>query len=340
MSSKISIVPYTPNHQSEWESFIKSAINGTIFQERAFINYHPEGRFQDESLLFYRGNKLRMVFPAALQIRKSDYGEEIRFLRSHPGTSYGGPAIQPQTYFSECMELMQALEEHARDNNFDRIEFRTPPSIFQKQPCEQLEYSFFHQGYKQVNREIATCYDLEEYRDKDLTYFLRTGDPTLDRRVRTGVKRGLEAGMELRRIPDSDVEVFHNLLSKNLEKHGASAVHTVEEIRKINQTYGDRCELIGVYLEERLVAAYYVMTINERGRNLFYITMDYDVQHLRPNNFGIASLLLDMAQQGYKYMNMGISTEQGGAVVNTDLLGFKESFGGLGIIRTNWAKDL
>jgi len=340
LSSKFKVVRYTPDHIDKWDSFVRKAINGTLFQEQTFIGYHPEGRFEEHSLMIFYKNQLRMVFPAAEQFRKLPDGSEIRVLRSHPGTSYGGPAIGEQTYFEECMALMEALESHAVREGFDRIEFRMPPAIFQKRPCEQLEYAIHHQGYQQVNREIATCYDLEQYRGRNLRYFLREGDPLLDRRIRTGVKRGLDSGMELRKISNEDIAVFHELLSRNLLKHGATAVHSVQEIEKINNLYHDRCELLGVYIGDRLVAGYYVMTINEVGRNLFYITMDYEVQHLRPNTFGIASLLLKTADEGFRYMNMGISTEDGGKIVNTNLLGYKESFGGLGIIRTNWAKNL
>jgi hypothetical protein len=340
MSDKIRVEKFDNNRFFEWQNFVRSSVNGTIFHEQAFISYHPKDRFDSHSLMLYNKKKLRMVFPAAIQIRENPDGSKIKVLRSHPGTSYGGPVIHSRTYYKECFDLMHALERYAKEQGCDRIEFRTPPDIFQHEPSGQLEYSFYQHDYKIVNREIATAYDLAQYKGKDIDYFLRQGDSSLDRRVRVGVRRGIESGMEFKRLRDADIPEFHDLLTLNLKRHGATAVHTADEIQHINSMYPNRCELFGVYYQGKLVAGYYVMTINDIGRNLFYITMDYEVQHLRPNNFGIANLLLDMARQGFKYMNMGISTEDGGARVNTQLLGFKESFGGLGIIRTYWGKDI
>ena len=42
----------------------------------------------------------------------------------------------------------------------------------------------------------------------------------------------------------------------------------------------------------------------------------------------------------YKYLNYGISTENSGKYINESLLSFKESFNGIGVIRTYWQKEI
>ena len=48
-----------------WDSFVKNANNGTIFHLRKFFSYHPNDRFIDHSIEFYKNKSLFSVFPAA-----------------------------------------------------------------------------------------------------------------------------------------------------------------------------------------------------------------------------------------------------------------------------------
>ena len=41
-------------HRGLWEGFIRDSINGNLFHTRRFLDYHPEGRFMDHSLLFLK----------------------------------------------------------------------------------------------------------------------------------------------------------------------------------------------------------------------------------------------------------------------------------------------
>ena len=42
----------------EWDSFIDSADNGTMFHKRLFLSYHPKERFEDASLVVKKENQL------------------------------------------------------------------------------------------------------------------------------------------------------------------------------------------------------------------------------------------------------------------------------------------
>ena len=61
----IKVKNFLKNNYLAWDSFVRSANNGTIFHLQEFLNYHPEDRFKDNSLEFYKNNKLLSVFPAA-----------------------------------------------------------------------------------------------------------------------------------------------------------------------------------------------------------------------------------------------------------------------------------
>ena len=60
----ITVKRHSKNNKVLWDSFVKNANNGTIFHLRRFLSYHPEDRFVDHSIEFYKKNTLFSVFPA------------------------------------------------------------------------------------------------------------------------------------------------------------------------------------------------------------------------------------------------------------------------------------
>ena len=50
--SKLTVVPYTPDHAARWDDFVLNhSANGTFLQSRRFLSYHPQGRFTDASVM-------------------------------------------------------------------------------------------------------------------------------------------------------------------------------------------------------------------------------------------------------------------------------------------------
>ena len=59
--------PYTETLADKWDAFVMShAVNGTFLHTRRFLNYHPQGRFEDCSLMIYNAQELCAVIPAAV----------------------------------------------------------------------------------------------------------------------------------------------------------------------------------------------------------------------------------------------------------------------------------
>ena len=77
---------YRFNKEDEilWDEFVLKSNNGTLFHLRSFLNYHPNNRFVDHSLMILKKGKLFSVFPAAEIIY-----ENKLYLISHPGASVG-----------------------------------------------------------------------------------------------------------------------------------------------------------------------------------------------------------------------------------------------------------
>ena len=77
----ITVKRHYKNNKVLWDKFVKSANNGTIFHLRRFLSYHPEGRFVDHSIEFYKKNTLFYV-----KLQESKYSklkiEKIQFFEA------------------------------------------------------------------------------------------------------------------------------------------------------------------------------------------------------------------------------------------------------------------
>ena len=80
----VTVVPYTPEHQSEWDKYVETSRNGVFLFHRNYMDYHAD-RFKDNSLMFYRKNQLVGLLPANL---KDDA------LQSHGGLTFGGIIVR------------------------------------------------------------------------------------------------------------------------------------------------------------------------------------------------------------------------------------------------------
>ncbi|MDL2303653.1 GNAT family N-acetyltransferase, partial [Dysgonomonas sp. OttesenSCG-928-D17] len=93
------IKPYTPEHKSEWDEFVRNSKNGTFLFYRDFIEYHGD-RFGDYSLLFYCDDILTAIMPGYI-------ADKIYY--SHGGLTYGGLIMANHTTAANVLELMEHL---------------------------------------------------------------------------------------------------------------------------------------------------------------------------------------------------------------------------------------
>src|SRR5687768_9185111 len=98
------VIRYENKYQNEWEDFVKTSNNGTIFHTRKFLSYHSPDKFQDSSLIFTEDNKTIAVLPAASIERD---GKKI--FSSHQGASYGGFVYKDNLSIKQAFNLTEAL---------------------------------------------------------------------------------------------------------------------------------------------------------------------------------------------------------------------------------------
>jgi uncharacterized protein YqeY len=315
---------FTEDFSSLWDRFVQDSRNGTFMQQRTFLNYHPKDRFKDRSLLVFNDkDHLLAVVPAA--IKKEN---DARVLFSHPGASHGGIIIGHNTKSSCVNEIVAGVKEFAQAEKFDAIQLKMMPRIYHKWPCDEIDYALRHHSFKIISTELATAIPLQFYHEKK-------ADGTTLRNVRKAIKNKVEVK------ETSDIDSYWQILVRNLkDRHCAKPTHSYEEIVDLKKRFKDKIRLFAAYHKNKLIAGTVVFLLNERVINCFYIAHDDHYQAMRPLNLIFYQLIKWGIEHDYMYLDWGISTEQGGKVLNTGLINFKEGFGGRGVLRETYRINL
>lgn len=316
------IKTYTDIYEDDWDEFVQHSRNGTFMQQRKFINYHAEGKFQDCSLIAYDNqNRITAVIPAALKKE----GEASIFC-SHPGSSHGGIIINQKFDTSKALTLIPLLIEHCRGIGVKEIEIKMVPRIYHTWPSDEIDFSLRYNGFSPYISELATALPLKNIERVD-TYMEKNAIKNRNQAINRGVT-----------VKENDnLFSFWGILENNLKiRHNTLPTHTYNEILDILQRYPEKIKLFSAFYQEKMIAGVLVFILNSRVLNCFYICHDEKFQHLRPLNLVFSHLITWGLKEGFNFVDWGISTEKKGKDVNSGLFKFKEGFGGRGVLRETY----
>lgn len=308
----------------EWDDFIDSSDNGTIFHKRSFLSYHPKDRFEDASLVIEKDKKILSIFPAAIVKR-----EEKKILTSHSGASYGGFVYKQDLNLKESFELVDSIMAFAKELKCDRIQLTPPPMIYQTKYSNYIDFALVKNNFNYVKREVSSVVQLDVPKDELLS--------TYRAEARTAVKKAIKQGVEIAEC--ERFEEYYEILKKNLKmRHNVSPTHSLEELIKLKRMFPGKIRLWGAFLGEKLIAGVCNFSANAKVVLAFYISHDEDYQEYRAVNLLFYEIMKRYKDEGFKFLDFGIFT------VNMDpnwgLGRFKENFGARGIFRDTFYKDL
>jgi hypothetical protein len=98
--------------------------------------------------------------------------------------------------------------------------------------------------------------------------------------------------------------------------------------------------LISIYLENKMIAGIWLILANTKTAHTFYIAQDYEYTELQPLSCIVKYIIEFLKSKKFKYLNFGISTENMGEIINKGLFEFKESFGGFGVSRYYFRREI
>ena len=304
------IKKYTESDFEIWNTFVSNSKNGIFMFNRNFMEYHKD-RFKDNSLLFYDDDKLMAIFPASIK-------EGI--LSSHGGLTYGGFITSNNMKQHHMNDCFSALKEYASQNGIKEIIYKHIPHIYHKQPAEEDLYSLFLSNAQVLKVEASTVVDLKM--------------PLKMQEIRKRqIKKAIKSGVQV--IECNDFESFIDLENEVLlERHGTKAVHTAAELRLLKEKFPERIKLYGAYYQNKIIAGT-VLFIYDNAIHTQYLAANDIARDIGALDFTI-STVIETYKDSKKWLDFGISTEDGGHYLNEGLISQKEGFGGRTNIYQTW----
>lgn len=308
---------YTEDIRERWDRFIlKESMNGTFLQTRKFINYHPQSRFADHSLIVYKG---KTIVACILASELMEEGGKVFF--SHKGTTFGGIIVAEQIYnTTNIAMLMDCFEEYLLKECFARIYLKMTPSIFSRKSTELLDYYLYQRGYIQYT-ELNYYINLMKCKGDILGNF-SSGK-------RRDYRYSLKNGLRFQKLESyEEIKEFYEVLQLNLKKLGLHCVHTFEELLDLKYNrFNEKIEFYGVYYEKKMVAGSMLFLFDERVIHTQYLASDEQYLKMYPMDFLIYNLICCAIEKSAKIFTFGVCTENQGKYLNLGLSRFKEGFG-------------
>lgn len=295
-----------------------AANNGTIFHRQQFLDYHPQGRFDNHHLMLYDGARLAAVMLALI---KDEQGSPT--VISYGGASYGGLVIAKGSGIAEINRMAEAATEYWSRQGIKRILITQPPLIYMQQPNQYIDFSLAKLGYSYLKREITAVIPLEFSSEEAIVNSFKP-------ETRTALRKSYKSGVTVR--TSENIDEFYHILERNLSaRHNVKPTHTLAELKRLKKLLPKNILQFTSYLGNTPVAGMTVFICNPQAILAFYISHDQDFQEHRPVNSVYHQVIKWGWENGFKYLDLGTFTLN--MQPNWGLGRFKEGFGARGYLR-------
>ncbi|AMV72662.1 hypothetical protein JCM30471_11780 [Desulfuromonas carbonis] len=308
-------VRYRGEERPAWDNFVRKAKNGLFLFFRDYMDYHAD-RFEDHSLLFYdEADKLCALLPANRR-------EEA--LISHGGLTFGGVVSDERMTTAKMLEVFAAIADHARQEGLHQLVYKAVPHIYHTVPAEEDRYSLFLQNAILLKREVTSAINLAT-------------PLKLSKGRKCGISKAKKAGIEIR--PSDDYDSFMAIEARLLlEKYGTKPVHSTAELQLLAGRFPGNIKLFGAFCNDELHAGLIIYS----GANVAHV--QYMATTEAGRECGALDLLVQQVIALYadqvRFFDFGISTEEGGRILNAGLLAQKEMFGARAVVHDTYQWDL
>ncbi len=300
-AESVTVIPYTPAHQQEWDNYVDQSRNGVFLFRRNYMEYHSD-RFKDHSLIFQRKGQIVGLLPANL---KDDA------LQSHGGLTFGGVIVGYSTKTAMMLQIFDALISHCQSIRIKSVYYKAVPYIYHSAPADEDLYALFRYNAKLVARNASSTINLPPSRE-------------FSNGRLCSIHKAQKHGLEVRQT--DDLASFMQLLRETLgERHSVKPVHTTEEMKLLKSRFPENIKLFASYSGERMLAG----LLMYESKNVAHV--QYAANCKEGMNLGAQDLIEDYLINTYykdkPYYDFGISTENSGQMLNEGLIARKESFG-------------
>lgn len=313
----LNIRRYDQDIEKEWNELVANARNSTFLMDRNYMDYHSD-RFADCSLVFYDKDKAVACLPA-------NYDARTNTVYSHQGLTYGGLITLPKVTAVQVLEAFDTLVNYCRSElDAASIVYKRTPYIYNRYASDEDLYALFRHEAKLVSRGLSTCICMKD----------RLGLSQLRKRK---IRKADDNGIVV--LETDDIDAYWKILQEVLATgHGVSPVHSADELRLLRRRFPDNIKLYAAYKGQQMIAGTVIydcgntvhtqyLAASQEGKQCG--ALDKVIDHLTANVY-----------HDRQYFDFGVSTEEGGKMLNEGLIFQKEGFGGRGVCYDTYKIDL
>jgi Acetyltransferase (GNAT) domain len=293
---------YRSQREPLWNEFARRSKNGTFLFHRSYMEYHAD-RFEDFSLIVRdEADHVVALLPAT---RHADT------VVSHGGLTYGGFVSGPQMTVTRMLNVFAACLDHLRRAGIASVVYKCVPHLYHSIPAEEDAYTLFRCRATLSRREVSSAIDTA------LAVPFRRGRLS---ELRAARKNGLRVE-ETTAFAD-----FWAVLEQNLsERHDSRPVHNLREIEHLARLFPENIRLFRC-LRGEVTLAGSVVYLSTRVCHVQYDGASEEGRGCGAQGLVLATVIEHFSRT-HRWIDMGISTEQGGQHLNEGLMAFKEGFG-------------
>lgn len=288
-----------------WDDVVENSKNGNFLHLRGYIDYHRH-RFNEQSVIVEKKGKPVAVFPC----NRVD-GKVV----SHDGLTYAGLIYGVNLRAVDVLEIFNLLKEHYQRLGVSAVLYKAIPHVFHRYPAEEDLYALFQLNARLVRRDLSCAVPLQNR--------MKLSD-SRKRAIRKAKKNGLVV------VEGGSLEEFHRLLEIVLEKFSVRPAHRLEELKLLQGRFPGRIRLFTAEKSGEIYAGVLVYDFGHVAHTQYLANSD-EGRQCSALDYIIAELL-ENAFKDHRYLSFGISSENGGRLLNEGLAFQKEGFGGRSIV--------
>jgi hypothetical protein len=296
---------YEPSDAAAWDALVMRSRNGNLLHHRGYMDYHAH-RFADASLVIERHGDIVAVLPAN---RQQDT------VSSHGGLTYAGLISGSALRAEATLAVFSDIRDFYREAGVRAVQYKAIPHVFHAYPAEEDLYALHRWGARLVRRDLSSVIPLRQ------AHALTQGRKAAGNKARN-------AGVV--RQEGNDPAQFHALLVDVLKRHEVAPTHSLPELRLLQGRFPRHIVLHEARREDELLAGVLVYDFGHAVHTQ-YMAVSVEGRQVDALSF----LLVELIGNVYAdrtHFTFGISTAQGGQVLNGGLVAQKEFFGARAVV--------
>lgn len=294
---------YTSEKFHQWNDFVRTSKNGLFLFDRKYMDYHAD-RFKDHSLMIYdEKGKITAILPANLK---------DNILHSHQGLTFGGLIYGKKMRTPMMVDVMDSILNYCKNKKFDQLIYKAIPLFYHDQPAQEDLYALHQCGAVCIRTDVSSTIIL-----KNTTYALSSGR-------KSGLTKAKDFNFDIRETIDFD-RYFKILNDRLDEKYNSNATHSAEEMVLLANNFPKNINLYGCYLEDELVSGVIIYEYGDVAHTQYIASTDSG-RETGAQDY-LLNHLIFTTYKDFDYFDFGISTENQGKTLNTNLIDQKEGFG-------------